>query len=247
MSEKMDLNAAQKKLAETLKGIGIDLWGTSDPEQWAEKAFDSSAAVPLTGAQQPKRETAAPEQKTEADAEKKTAKAPARKVSMENLWMTADETIDWTEALIREYAPDGLTPPDRWRFYHRMARLVLEGDRKAYAEVLTTLNPLGDLMEYAQGIVLRTPKADRLECEFECSPEHMEGSARRYLGAMSLRIARDLLAVLPVEEVSVLGRMSGEEKCRVTLKREQLLKRKMAFLDPADFIEECGGWIADQA
>ncbi len=244
MSEKVDLNAAQKKLAETLKGIGIDLWGTADPEQWAEKAFENAASEPRARAQE--RETAAapdPEQK----AEKKAAKAPARKVSIENLWMTADETVDWTEALIREYAPDGLTAPDRWSFYHRMAPSVLEGDRKAYAEVLTTLNPLGDLMEYAQGIVLRTPAADRLECEFECRPEHMGKNARRYLGAMSLRIARDLLAVLPVEEVSILGRMDGEEKTRATLKREQLLKRKMAFLDPADFIEECGGWIAEQA
>ena len=44
MSEKIDLNAAQKKLAETLKGIGIDLWGSGDPEQWAEDAFDASSA-----------------------------------------------------------------------------------------------------------------------------------------------------------------------------------------------------------
>ena len=36
MSEKIDLSAAQKKLAETLKGIGADLWGKADPGEWAE-------------------------------------------------------------------------------------------------------------------------------------------------------------------------------------------------------------------
>ena len=52
---------------------------------------------------------------------------------------------------------------------------------------------------------------------------------------------RDLLAVLPVEEVHVLGRMNGNDQLDVTFRRSQMLKRKMAFLIPADFVEECGG------
>ncbi|MBQ8072146.1 MAG: hypothetical protein IJ231_00055 [Clostridia bacterium] len=227
MSEKIDLNAAQKKLAETLKGIGMDLWGTEDPEKWAEQAFDESAQAAPAAKQPPKAEKPAPIAEKKAD--------------LSNLWITADETIDWTEALISEWPRDGLTSPRLWAFYHRMAEKVLQGDLAAYVEVLTTLNPLGDLAEYVSGMVLRTPAAERLECEFECRPEEMEKDARGYLGALSVRAARDLLAVLPVEEVHVTGRMGQEQKLDVTFRRSQMLKRKMAFLNPADFVEECGG------
>ena len=236
MSEKIDLTQAQKKLAETLKGIGIDLWGTDDPDKWAEQAFDASASGKTPSGNKhsdadgkPKE----PEKGTEAD----------RKSSIENLWITADETIDWTEALISETPADGLTAPGLWRFYHRMAEKVLDGDLQAYVEVLTTLNPLGDLTDYVSGMILRAPDPNRLECEFECREEEMNKGPRGYLGALSVRIARDLLAVLPVEEVRILGRMKDRTMLEITFRRSQLMKKKMAFLIPADFVEECGGQL----
>jgi nucleoside-diphosphate-sugar epimerase len=48
-------------------------------------------------------------------------------------------------------------------------------------------------------------------------------------------------AVLPVSEVLISGNLEGDEKIRVTFRRSQLLKQKMAFLVPADFAEACGG------
>jgi len=256
MSEKIDLSAAQKKLAETLKGIGADLWGKASPDDWAEEAFDAGAAENMrehilenargknagnstgkdSGAAKPEKAA-----KTEGTAAGKDAEQKTRRTGIDHLWVTADETIDWTEALLYTRPRDGLTGPKLWGFYHRMAEKVLEGDLEAYVEVLTTLNPLGDLTDYVNGMLLRAPGAERLECEFECRPEEIEKDARGYLGALSVRIARDLLAVLPVEEVHVLGRMNGNDQVDVTFRRSQMLKRKMAFLIPADFVEECGG------
>ena len=151
--------------------------------------------------------------------------------------------MDWTEALLRESSPDGLTGPKLWSFYHRMAEKVLAGNTEAYAEVLTTLNPLGDLTDHVSGMILRTPGPDRLECVFECRKEELEQYGRDYLGALSLRIARDLLAVLPVEEVRINGNLGEKEKIRVSFRREQLLKQKIAFVRPAEFAEACGGQI----
>ena len=180
-----------------------------------------------------------------APAAKKPADAPVTaarpKTTLENLWFTADETVDWTDALLNDTPRDGLTGQKTWAFYHRMAEKVLSGSTEAYAEVLTTINPLGDLTEYVSGMILRTPGPDRLECVFECQPDDLEAHGRDYLGALSLRIARDLLAVLPVEEVGITGNLNGEEKVNVTFRRSQLLKQKMAFLNPADFLESCGG------
>ena len=239
MSEKIDLNSAQKKLAETLKGIGIDLWGKGDPDQWADQAFSETAGEQT-------REQILQGQGNKEEAPKPAAAASRKQekpLTIENLWITADETIDWTEALISETPRDGLTGPKRWAFYHRMAERVLTGDLKAYVEVLTTLNPLGDLTDFVSGMVLRAPAEERLECEFECQPEFMAKDAAGYLSALSVRTARDLLAVLPVEEVHVTGNAEGERKLDVTFRREQLLKRKMAFLNPVEFVAECGGQI----
>ena len=60
---------------------------------------------------------------------------------------------------------------------------------------------------------------------------------------MAVRIARDLLAALPVSEVDVEGVRAGKQVLRVTIRRDQLLKRNPAFLDPVAFIEECEGII----
>ena len=153
--------------------------------------------------------------KTEKPAQSGGASAKPPKATLENLWVTADETVDWTEALLSETSRDGLTGPKLWSFYHRMAPKVLAGDTGAYAEVLTTINPLGDLTEYVAGMILRTPGPDRLECVYECQKDDLEKYGRDYLGALSLRIARDLLAILPVTEVQVTGNLEGQEKLKV--------------------------------
>ena len=220
---------AQEELKRRLKAIGADLWG--DAERAVERDFAAEAAPG--------------NERREAGAGAQAGKAAeGRKLTLKNLWMTADETVDWTEALLYASPRDGLTPQKKWNFFHRIAPRVLAGEKEAYAEVLTTLNPLGDVAEYAAGMVLRTPGPDRVECAFECQKDDLEKLGRNYLGALSLRIARDLLAVLPVSEVLITGTLEGEEKLRVTFRREQLMKQKMAYIVPADFVEACGGHMS---
>ena len=68
----------------------------------------------------------------------------------EQLWQVADETVDWTEALVREHPADGLTSETLWQFFHENAQAVLDGDVQAYMTVLKAANPLGDLKPYAR-------------------------------------------------------------------------------------------------
>ena len=162
------------------------------------------------------------------------------KFDIDNLWMTADETIDWTDALAHEWPSDSLTSIALWKFYHRNAEAVLKGDVNAYAEVLRKANPLGELMEYAADITMRTPDPDRVEAVFSVRDEHMEKDAKKYRSAMGVRIARDLLACLPVSEVQVTATCQGKPAMDVVYRREQLLHRNFSFLDPIRLTEECG-------
>ena len=172
----------------------------------------------------------------------KPAKVVVRRppIGIDNLWMTADETIDWTDALAHEYPADGLTSMRLWYFYHKQAADVLAGDTKAYAEVLKKANPLGELTGFAEGITISAPDADRVEAQFNCRAEYMKEDARKYLSAMGVRIARDLLACLPVSEVGVKAVWDGKTVMAVTYRREQLLHRNFSFVSPVKLTAECG-------
>ena len=87
---------------------------------------------------------------------------------------------------------------------------------------------------------MRAPNADRLEAQFTCKPEYLESDGKKYLSAMGVRIARDLMACLPVSEIGVKALADGETVMEVTYTREQMMHRNFSFLDPVAFTEECG-------
>ena len=220
MADEINLSSEQKEFMKKLKAIGADLWGNG-ADIWH----------PDDGA---------------ADAEQKpqTSSAPAKKKrtgGIDNIWKTADETVDWTDALAHSTPTDGLTGQKLWKFYHENAEKVLAGDLETYAEVLRTANPLGELTHYAQGINMRAPSPDRLESTFVCREELLREKGEQYLSAMGLRIARDLLACLPAREAAVTGeREDGTVVFKATYPREQLRHRNFSFLDPVELAKECG-------
>ena len=213
MSEDINRPADASDLLKKMRAITADLWRES-PDVTAE---------PKPKAEKPARVV---------------VKRP--EIGIDNLWMTADETIDWTDALAHEFPADGLTSVRLWSFYHKQAEAVLSGDTKAYAEVLKKANPLGELTTFAEGISMRAPDADRVEAQFNCRREHLEADGKKYLSAMGVRIARDLLACLPVSEVGVKALQDGRSAMEVTYRREDMAHRNFSFLDPVKLTEDCG-------
>ena len=213
MTEEQGYSMNQLELLKKLKNVGSDLWGVLGDAGAAVSSDDGALPAPAA------------------------KKAPN---PMDAIWKTADETIDWTDALAHNTPTDGLTGQRLWNFYHKQAERVLSGDLDAYTEVLKAANPLGELTDYAESITMRAPSADRLESCFVCKEEQMGKNRKRYMAAMGLRIARDLMATLPVNEVEVKGEREGQTVFEVTFTRHQLLHRNFAFLDPVALAEECG-------
>ena len=133
MSEQNNNLMDQNEFMKRMKAIASDLWGGVMPV---------ATETPAAPAQQSK-PAPRPQEKPGTD--------------IRNLWKTADETIDWTDALSHSTPTDGLTGPKMWAFYHKHAEKVLAGDLNAYTEVLQKANPLGELTEYAEGISMRAP------------------------------------------------------------------------------------------
>ena len=98
MSEDINRPADANDLLKKMRAITADLWRES-PDVTAE---------PKPKAEKPARVV---------------VKRP--EIGIDNLWMTADETIDWTDALAHEFPADGLTSVRLWSFYHKQAEAVL--------------------------------------------------------------------------------------------------------------------------
>ncbi len=173
------------------------------------------------------------------------AKAPVFP-PFDQLWVRVDDTVDWTKALVRADPPDGLTPPDRWQLYRRYASQVLSGDVAAYLDVLRAVAPLADLSPWAASFDVTAHSADHLAAAFEALPAPMaadEAEARRYLCGMSLRIARDLFALLPVLTVTVEAQRDGRTLLDVTFRKADLVRVRFAYVDPVAYVAQCGGQV----
>ncbi len=172
------------------------------------------------------------------EAENAEAQAPAFP-SFDQLWKTADETVDWTDALVNVQCPDGMTPPQLWAFFHEHAQAVLAGDMEAYLQVMDRADPLGDLQPFARSIDATADSSDLLSASFQVLPSYLEGteeSKQRYLCGMSLRIARDLLALLPVSAVQVQALQEKNLLLSVTFPRGELQRVRFSFIDPVAFV-----------
>ena len=241
------LKAQQRELLKKLKAIGADFWSGSPQEDGAEHPAGGgqagSAASP-TGTAGPAVAPGNTPRPQDSGTVKRSEVTGRPVIGIENLWMTADETVDWTEALAHDRPTDGLTAPGVWRFFHEHAERVLIGDVQAYAAVLRKINPLGDLTAYADGLTMRAPSAERLEGQFTCRDDLLKQYDRKYLAAMGLRIARDLMANLPVTEVGVTAYNEGNLVMEVTYPREALRHVSFRFVDPVEMTEACGGKFA---
>lgn len=172
------------------------------------------------------------------------APAPAKQPDLPpfcDLWKTADETIDWTDILVSPTPTDGLTPPDKWALYHRHAQGVLKGDVAAYLAVLQAENPMADLTPYVSALDVTTVDADTLRAGYAVRPDLLHKYTEQYLCGMALRIARDLFAALPVLTVEVRATQYEKPLLTVSFTRSQMNMVRFAFIDPVEFVTECGG------
>ena len=160
------------------------------------------------------------------------------------LWKVADETIDWTDALAHEKPTDSLTDPAQWALYHQYAAQVLAGDTDAYLAVVEALQPLGDLTAYADSFSVAAPSSGTLAASFQVLPRYMDkpdDEPRRYMAGMAVRVARDLFALLPVNQVQVAVLQGEKTLLSVNFEKSEMMKVRFAFIDPIAFTLQCGG------
>ena len=217
--------------------IVSDLWGNL-----RQDSGEASAPLPGTAP------SAKPAGKAGEASKPKPKQQPKRQPSLEEIWQFTDESVDWTEVLTHPEPTDSASDASLWHLYHGIADRVLHGDTAAYQQALDAARPLDDLLPYAHGFEVRIPDADHVEASCEAEPSllhpEQEERSRWYLSAIAVRVGRDLLALLPLQEVKVRVCRAGLPLLEVPFTRAQMQKVHFAFVDPIRYVTDCGGVFA---
>lgn len=133
-----------------------------------------------------------------------------------NLYLKSDEPVDWTELLISTTADDVFMEQDKWNFLKGISHRILSGDIDAYLETIEKMRPVDDLLDYGSQFEFGTDNPKSMEVEFQINQHNdmiSDGTNselyNEYVAACTIRVARDLFALLPVRYV-IVHAQSGE-------------------------------------
>lgn len=169
--------------------------------------------------------------------------------TLKSIHKTCDDPIDWTEVLVSPEPPDPSFPSELWSFYHSVSNNVLNGDIDTYLQLIYEVNPLDDLLAFGGEFQFGTDDARKIEVEFVVNEQAINQAKSNlsnkdfydliqdFVCSTAIRIARDMFALLPIENTVVHGVLKGNTVLSVNFDRSGLSKIKLNFADPSDVTE----------
>lgn len=169
--------------------------------------------------------------------------------TLKSIHKTADDTIDWTEVLVSPIAPDETYNQDMWSYYYSVAPDILNGDIDKYLQLIYEVNPLDDLLEYGANFEFGTDSPNKIEVEYIINKDvlfeaknHLNNTdyndlLQDFVCSMSIRIARDMFALLPIDNTIVYTVLDNKTILLVDFDRKALSKVKFGYIDPSDTVE----------
>lgn len=125
------------------------------------------------------------------------------------IYKVCDPVVEWTEIIAGATSSDLFMDNDIWNYCKKIAPKILEGDIDTYLKAIEDLRPLDDLLAYSGDFEFGTDKSYYIEVEFTAKvDELLPGGSNNilfedFISAVSIRVAKDLMALLPVSRVIV--------------------------------------------
>ena len=148
--------------------------------------------------------------------------------AIKRIYLYEDAPIDWTELIAGATADDLLMDQTVHAYCAQMAPRILSGDVDAYLEVIERMRPVDDLALYSGDFEFGTDSPSYIEVEFNADPDRVladgyaDALCEEFVSAVSVRVARDLFALLPVAKVLVHVEINGNTVLSVIFVRNQL-------------------------
>lgn len=153
------------------------------------------------------------------------------------------QTIDWRHILIS-------SPGEYHEYYKSRAEKILNGDIDAYFEILSDLNPFDKLMQYGSDFECGTDDPRMLVVHFTVNSYQVLSEAislpveqyndllQDYVCGCSIRIARDIFALLPLRSVLINAIDNGKDILSVKFKKRSFEALNFAQIDASDTVEQ---------
>ncbi|MCB7320455.1 DUF4236 domain-containing protein [Lacrimispora sp. 210928-DFI.3.58] len=166
---------------------------------------------------------------------------------IQNIYGNSDKKIDWRKMLLSDVPFDDYSM-DEWEFYHARAENVLNGDIDTYFELVSMLNPFNDLLEYGSEFELGTEDPRMMAVHFKVNSNHVIKEAKKlskeeynyilqdYVCGASIRVARDLFALLPLRHIIVTAIDQRKNILSVDFQLDTFQTLNFTALDASDTI-----------
>ena len=170
--------------------------------------------------------------------------------TLKSIHKTADDTIDWTEILVSPTAPDESYNQQMWDYYYSVAPDVLNGDIDTYLRLIYEVNPLDDLLDYGTNFEFGTDDPSKIEVEYTINTDVLTRAKQTmthqdyfdllqdFVCSLSIRIARDMFALLPISHTFIYALLDGQNILTVDFDRTRLSKTKFGFIEPFKIIQQ---------
>ncbi len=162
-----------------------------------------------------------------------------------NIFRYADEPVDWKEVLTEDDNPGY----ENWDYLKEVVDDVVNGDIDTYFRVLSDVNPLNDLLAYGSEFEFGTDDPRMMAVHFKVNSsvifQNINGLSREqynellqdFVCGCSIRIARDILAILPVRHVIVDASDGGRFILSTDFMRTEVAETDFDDVDASNYIE----------
>ena len=149
---------------------------------------------------------------------------------IKNLYQNSDATIEWTELFAGATADDLLMGSSIHQYCTQIAPRILSGDIDAYLDAIEKLRPVDDLALFCGDFEFGTDKPTYIEVEFAAKSEqflqngHSDSIIEEFIASISIRVAKDLCALLPISKVLMHVSLNSRTVASVLFIRNQLAR-----------------------
>lgn len=162
------------------------------------------------------------------------------------IYNQADQPINWRRILAHQLSPNA-TEQEKYLKSH--AEDILNGNIDAYYEVIQDVNPLDDLLQYGSNFECGTDDPRMLYVSFQVNSRAVMHNAENldrteynqllqdYVCGCTIRVARDMFALLPLRHIIVDAEDSGKTILSVDFGKRQFDELDFQLLDASDAVE----------
>ena len=162
--------------------------------------------------------------------------------TINTIFENCDVVIDWVDVISHKAPTSDEVVLETWEYLHKKAVDVFDGNIDTFLEIISTVNPYDDLLDYAENFEFGTDDSSVMEVEFSVidfnTDKLKKSTFEDYYSAIAIRVARDTFALLPVEQTIVHVLHKGKEILNVTFERDKIHKLNVVGLDASDLIRQ---------